>query len=228
MNVEEITRFSVAELRDKLRELRLPSSGVKAVLQERLISYFEGGNIDQEENSEISEESVYEETNVLESDFSNSQPLAMAFTLRDIEDSLSAFTGNGSPDIDEWLADFELNSITVGWTDLQKFIYGRQLVKGAAKLFLGSQQGINDWDALKEALKNEFGEKLTAKQVHKMLKNRKKTQKESLLEYFYSMTALANQSKLDEESIIEYIVEGIPDSKQNKNCLYQASNLKDE
>jgi len=53
------------------------------------------------------------------------------------EVSLSAFTRNGSPDIDEWLADFELNSIKVGWTDLQKFIYGRQLVKGAAKLFLG-------------------------------------------------------------------------------------------
>ncbi|KAH8325498.1 hypothetical protein KR074_009407, partial [Drosophila pseudoananassae] len=226
MNVEEITRFSVAELRDKLRELRLPSSGLKAVLQERLISYFEGENIDQEEES--SEKSVYEETNVLESDFSNSQPSAMAFTLRDIEDSLSAFTGNGSPDINkQWLADFELNFITVGWTDLQKFIYGRQLVQGAAKLFLGSQPGINDWDVLKQALKNEFGEKLTAKQVHKMLENRKKTQKESFLEYFYSKTALANQSKLDEESIIEYIVEGIPDSKQNKNCLYQASNLKE-
>jgi len=41
------------------------------------------------------------------------------------------------------------------------------------------------------------------------------------------MTALANQSKLDEESIKEYIVEGIPDSKQNKSCLYQASNLKE-
>jgi len=60
-----------------------------------------------------------------------------------------------------------------------------------------------------------------------MLENRKKNQKESLIEYFYSMTALANQSKLDEESIIEYIVEGIPDSKQNKSCLYQASNLKE-
>jgi len=74
------------------------------------------------------------------------------------------------------------------------------LVKGAAKLFLGSQLGINDWDALKEALKNEFGEKLTAKQVHKMLENRKKTQKKSLS---------PNQSKLNEESIIEYIVDGI-------------------
>jgi len=31
MNVEEITRFSVAELKDKLKELRLPSSGLKAV-----------------------------------------------------------------------------------------------------------------------------------------------------------------------------------------------------
>jgi len=60
------------------------------------------------------------------------------------------------------------------------------LVKGAAKLFLGSKPGINDWDALKEALKNEFGEKLTAKRVHKMLENRKKTQEESLIEYFYS------------------------------------------
>jgi len=41
MNVEEITRFSFAELKDKLKELRLPSLGLNAVLQERLISYFE-------------------------------------------------------------------------------------------------------------------------------------------------------------------------------------------
>jgi len=163
MNVEEITRFSVAELKDKLKELRLPSSGLKAVLQERLISYFEGESIDQQENTESSEESVYEETNVEESDSSDSPPLAMTFTLRDFEDSLSAFTGNGSPDIDKWLADFELNSITVGWTGLQKFIYGRQLVRGAAKLFLGSQPGIIDWEALKEALKYEFGQKPKSK-----------------------------------------------------------------
>jgi len=43
----------------------------------------------------------------------------------------SAFTGNDSPDIDEWLADFELNSITVGWTSFNGLIYARQLVKGA-------------------------------------------------------------------------------------------------
>jgi len=34
MNVEEIARFSIAELKEKLKELRLPSSGLKAVLQE--------------------------------------------------------------------------------------------------------------------------------------------------------------------------------------------------
>jgi len=130
MNVEEITRLYVAELKNKLKILRLPSSGLKAVLQERLIFYFEGENIDQQEITESSKESVYE-TNVVESDSSDSQPLAMAFTLRDIEDSLSAFTGNDSPDIDEWLADFELNSITVGWTSFNGLIYARQLVKGA-------------------------------------------------------------------------------------------------
>jgi len=37
MNVEEITRFPVAKLKDILKELRLPSSGLKAVFQERVI-----------------------------------------------------------------------------------------------------------------------------------------------------------------------------------------------
>jgi len=36
---------------------------------------------------------------------------------------------------------------------------------------LGSQPEISDWE---EALKNEFGENLTEKQMHKMLENRKK------------------------------------------------------
>jgi len=59
-----------------------------------------------------------------------------------------------------------------------------------------------------------------------MFENRKKPQKDSLLKYFYSMTALANKSKLDDESSTEYKVEGILDSKQSKSCFYPASNVK--
>lgn len=67
-----------------------------------------------EEYSGRSEVSVYEETDDVESAFYNSPPLAMSITLRDIEESFSTFTGKDAPGTYEWIADFEINYITVG------------------------------------------------------------------------------------------------------------------
>jgi len=49
----------------------------------------------------------------------------------------------------------------VGWEiDLQKFIYEKQLLIGAAKLYIKSTSGVRGWIELKNALKEEFGKQL--------------------------------------------------------------------
>ena len=51
------------------------------------------------------------------------------FSLRDIYDSLQHFSGDGYPNVENGISDFEDNAITVRWTELQKFIYAQQLLK---------------------------------------------------------------------------------------------------
>lgn len=77
---------------------------------------------------------------------------ARNFTLRDIQDSLAHFDGTGSVDINLWIQEFEENAIAVDWDEIQMYIYAKQLLKGAAKLFVRSQVRIKSWDALKQAL----------------------------------------------------------------------------
>ncbi|XP_033241573.1 uncharacterized protein [Drosophila pseudoobscura] len=173
---------------------------------------------------------MYEDTTDFSLNIQSEQleaPSKMALTLKDIRDSLVEFDGSQHKDINDWLTDFESTAETVQWNALQKFVYGRQLLKGAAKLFVNSQDGLTNWDTLKEALEEEFTEKLSAKQVHTQLENRKKKPNESLVEYFYQMKSLAKKSNLDEDSVIEYIIEGIPDTNQNRSVLYQAKDFKE-
>ncbi|XP_046868748.1 uncharacterized protein LOC124461239 [Drosophila willistoni] len=220
MLYNEITELTVAGLKEKLKELNLSVKGNKPELIERLISYFD---LDTNEESLYSEANTSNQGEVEEVE----REVTMAFTLKDIRDSLTEFDGSNKKDVLEWLSDFEGTAVTVQWNDLQKFIYGRQLLTGAAKLFVNSQEGLTSWGRLKSALQDEFTVKLSAKEVHKQLESRKKKYNESLVEYFYLMKSIAKRGSLDEESIVEYIIEGIPDSKMNKSVLYQARDLKE-
>lgn len=94
------------------------------------------------------------------------------------------------------------------------------MLRGAAKLFLRSQRGVNSWSLLKKALKNEFGEKLSSADVHRLLRTRRMGNHETLQEYLYALMELGSAIQMDDESIIEYFIDGIPDSKQNKAVLF--------
>jgi len=99
-----------------------------------------------------------------------------SFTLRDIEDSLSQFNGSSQTSVYSWIQEFEDNAAAVQWNSLQMFIYSKQLIKGAAKIFVRSQPGISNWSTLNRALEAEFGSEVSAIKVHRMLKNRRKGQ----------------------------------------------------
>lgn len=140
---------------------------------------------------------------------------------------MTSFSGSGRPSYEQWLEDFEANAEAVGWDELQRFIYAKQLLKGGAKIFIRSQSGIISWCSLKHALQQEFGVALSSVEVHRALRNRRKHQGEDLREYLYVLMEIGKPIKLDNASLIDYFIEGIPDTRSNKSNLYQAKTIQE-
>lgn len=63
-----------------------------------------------------------------------------SLNLRDVEDCLPTFgkDANNQP-IEKWVQDIEENSAVFGWTDLQKLVCAKKLLRGTAKLWLNAQ-----------------------------------------------------------------------------------------
>lgn len=117
MKCVEILSLNLEGLRAKLESLGLSKTGNKDVLQGRFLDHF---NVDRlEKNSDYDLATI---------PFSN-------FTLRDVQDSVWTFSGDGLPEIGQWLNEFEDCSCAVRWNDLQKFIYAKQLLTSAARTF---------------------------------------------------------------------------------------------
>ncbi|XP_049316423.1 uncharacterized protein LOC115065965 [Bactrocera dorsalis] len=222
MEAQIILNMTVPVLKDKLREVGLPITGRKKDLRDRLLTFHGLLNDDDESDSEVETarsrcESVSSRVQEL--------PSAHHFSFRDIEESLTLFNGTDSHGVNQWVQSFEENAQTVGWSNVQKFIYAKQLLRGAAKSFVRSQVGILDWVSLKRSLIKEFGATISASEVHSRLSNRRKGQNESYLEFLYALMEIGSQVGLDEISLLAYFIQGIPDSKFNKAVLYQAKNI---
>lgn len=215
MDVDTVMKMNCESLRNKLRELGLDITGRKTELRDRLLHHF-GHQADGDDGESL--DSEYQDLGTGKS--LGVRPNRPVFTLRDIADSMSKFSGSDSLDIRHWFEEFEENAETVGWNDIQKFIYGKQLLIDAAKLFVRSQSGLKSWDRLKAALLEEIGETLPASEIHRLLRNRRKRQNETYREYLYSLMEIGKPIKLD-----DYFVEGIPNSRINKSILYQAKSI---
>jgi len=147
--------------------------------------------------------------------------------LKDVEGSVSQFSGSSSPDINQRKGELEDCAATVEWNPLQLFVYAKQLLSGTAKMFVSSQRNTKDWASLKSALLEEFGIKLSSAEVHRRLGKRQQHKGESLHEFLYALMEIVKPICLEEESLIEYFVEGIPDARSNQAMLYLARNFKD-
>jgi len=245
MNKQQVLALLVADLREKLTELGLSTNGRKPELQNRLLAHYglqadeDNEGIEVDEDDEGSFESVHsnnmqaggrsERNAVVEGQ--NLQTVNSAsgrswFTLKDVEGSVSQFSGTNSPDINQWIEELEECALTVEWSQLQIFIFAKQLLSGAAKLFVRSQRDVRDWRSLKNILLDEFGVRVSSAEVHRRLGKRQQKKTESLHEYLYALMELAKPIDLDDESLIEYFVDGIPDSKVNKALLYQAKSMR--
>lgn len=223
------SELTVVELRKILKSRGLSEYyKVKPDLVQRLIaSVNEGETIEsilkllekKENDGEKSSEGSNDEF-----EDSQSEEMSTNFVFKDVEDALEKFSGECERNIETWIKNFEDIATTCKWNNIQKYLYTRKLLTGAARKAIEADDTTVNYDLLTEKLKNEFEEKLTVIEIHEKLSKRKKMLFETLLEYFYEMQKIG-KSKMDEKSMVQYIVNGIPDNASGKAILYDATSL---
>ncbi|KAG5892272.1 hypothetical protein JTB14_034223 [Gonioctena quinquepunctata] len=75
---------------------------------------------------------------------------SFSLTFKDVEDSIRTFDGKDNYPVRKRIGDFEEISEMTGWNDLQKLIFAKKSLKGLAKLFIQSEEGITKWVILKK------------------------------------------------------------------------------
>lgn len=158
-----------------------------------------------------------------EDEFEDSIEMATNFVFKDVEDSLEKFTGETTQTVTEWVTNFENIATTCGWNDIQKYLFARKLLQGAARKAMEADKAVIDYGKLVALLKKEFETELTSYEIHRKLMFKKKSSSESYLEYFYDMRKIG--PKLDEVSMVRYIVDGLPGDQNGKSILYDAKTL---
>ncbi|XP_039312411.1 uncharacterized protein LOC120359338 [Solenopsis invicta] len=150
-----------------------------------------------------------------------------AVNFKDVEDSVRTFDGSDDYPVERWIADFEDTAMLFEWNSMQKLVFARKLLKGAAKTFLQSEGVVKNWKKLKTILEDEFSSKISSAELHRMLATRKMKKEENVQEYYLSMKELGSRGNIDKESVIQYIIDGITDEETNKVLLYGAKDFTD-
>lgn len=227
---KELALLSLDELKERCRDQRLKVSGSKSVLVQRLRAASlldkkdESSDDDKEgEDSESEEEEVVAREGARAKKAVMQQPLSF----KDVEDSLRTFSGDGKQSVRKWLEDFNETSEVCLWSEAQKIIYAKKLLRGSAKLFVTYEKCCGTWRKLERALISEFDKTLNSRQVHKELARTKKKGDESFHDYVYKMMEIASHSDIEIEAKIQYIIDGIQDEPVNKTVLYGAKDIKD-
>lgn len=148
-------------------------------------------------------------------------------TFKDVEDALVTFSGDGTQSVQRWFVLFEETAELCFWTDAQKVIYVKRLLRGSAKLFANFECHARSYRDLKRALIEEFGKTLNSRQIHKELSAVTKKADETFQEYIYRVLELASHAEIEIEAKIQYIIDGVKDEESNKAILYSATSIKE-
>lgn len=178
-----------------------------------------------ESESESSDDSEQSSDDDDDDDQEQSGRSKRPIAFKDVDESFARFHGNKNESAKRWLTDFEEFADTLNWSDIEKVLYAKRLLKGEARLFIDKDLKPRKWSKFKKGLIREFDPKVNSATVHKQLAMRKKKESESFRQYMYDMIDIASQADLDDEAVILYIVDGICDSKPNKAILYECRTI---
>jgi transposase InsO family protein/ribonuclease HI len=154
-------------------------------------------------------------------------PKRTLFSFRDIEESLVSFSGTDNLPVKKWLEEFEKTAHIFDFDELQKVLYAKKLLTGAAKVSLRTGVDLNTWSQLRDFLVDEFEVRNNSADIHIRMQQRKKTANESFIEYMLAMRELGALGGLEDDAVIKYIIAGINDVEGNKLVLYGAENMRD-
>ena len=180
LNVDALSKN---ELVVRLRELSLKTTGTKPELRTRLkaaldLNDNESENSDNDDRTEDSEHGEEDDNGEGEAAVRQTHQRRNMFhhtlTYKDVEDTLETFSGDGTQNFNRWLKNFEETAELCSWSDVQKVIYAKRLLKGSAKLFVSFECNASSWKKLKKALADEFSTTISSKQVHRELSTVKK------------------------------------------------------
>lgn len=217
-----IGNLTTRELRKILRSRGLSES---YKLKPDLVNRLKASLTEQDTEVTLTNILVDSEDEREEDKFEDSLDMATSFVFKDVEDALEKFTGETTRTVDEWVEHFEKVAKTCGWNDVQKYLFARKLLRGAARKAVEADEAVVDFKLLVEKLKEEFKDERTSYEIHRELRLKKKSSAESQLEYFYDMKKIG--PKVDERSMVRYIVDGLPDEKIEKSILYDAKSLEE-
>lgn len=164
-----IQTMGIVELKVELKKRRLKITGEKEVLQDRLRAFvaleIEHGEDEEEEENE-------EESDVFEAPVSVDSENVRISAFMDVPKFMSTFSGDDNLGWQSWLAKFEEMSNLHNWTDTQRVIYAKNLLRGTAKSFVKEERCCTSWQRMKEILSIKFEETVDIYEVHRELLDR--------------------------------------------------------
>lgn len=217
--MRQIALMTIAQLKAELRRRRLKTTGNKTELVERFRMALQlDDQRDDDVSSDDNDERRDRENDVPSddevNDVDNKRRVSndrlrkrekCLLTFKDVEDYIESFSGDDGKSI-----------ITTG-----KVL--RRLLRGSARLFVKYEVRGKAWEYMKAALKSKFSIKIDSYNVHKALRERKKTD-ETYHEYC-RMLEIAAQANVKISAVIQYIIDGIDDDETNKIILYGAQSI---
>lgn len=237
-----IKKLTVEQLKYKLAELGLETSGVKAVLVERLEKAIdEQSEVEFESSEENAEEITLQVDKIpfhkasvkmsqnksadastpakkVTSDHSDITEAVGRISVRDVDNLLSKFSGDDNVSIKSWFSEFEDLAMLLKWSEVEKYIFAKKQLTGSARSFIRTC-ACYSYSSFKVSLCAEFDKPVCKAEIYIKLQSRKMYKNEQFREYVYKMQELGQLADVDDKSLIWFIVNSLPGRRENKLLL---------
>ncbi|XP_055691611.1 uncharacterized protein LOC129794781 [Lutzomyia longipalpis] len=126
---------------------------------------------------------------------------------------------------EDWIRRVDTLRITHGWTQKITMVYAAMRLRGAAAFWYETaQENLASWIQFKEELMDNFPDAMSKKEVHEILKRKKKKPDEEVELYFHKTVAIGKRAKLEDPVIMEYLIDGL-ETEAQKTALRSKGNV---
>lgn len=201
---QNLEKLKAKELKARLVSLGLKTTGRKTELRARLQAVMQNNDTSSEEEGDDEDENEDDKKDVRECKRSTQEMhqdcddcyqktcVGSTLSFKDVEDALESFSSDRSENVERWFESFEQIADMCMWSEGQKAIYAKRLLKGSAKIFASFECHARTWHELKKGLIKKFSKKINSRQVQQRLRETKKRSDEACLAYMFRMLEIAS------------------------------------